>query len=74
MTRPLEFFSGFFVIKKMSENMKRIYTLKKNYEFKNVLKKGQYFVRKHVIIYIYKKYSYSQQNVIILNNGKKGLY
>lgn len=54
MTRPLEFFSGFFVIKKMSENMKRIYTLKKNYEFKNVLKKGQYFVRKHVIIYIYK--------------------
>lgn len=54
MTRPLEFFSGFFVIKKMSENMKRIYTLKKNYEFKNVLKKGQYFVKKHVIIYIYK--------------------
>ena len=34
--------------------MKRINTLKKNYEFKNVLKKGQYFVRKHVIIYIYK--------------------
>lgn len=34
--------------------MKRIYTLKKNYEFKNVLKKGQYFVRKHVIIYKYK--------------------
>lgn len=32
--------------------MKKIYTLKKNYEFKNVLKKGQFFVKKHIIIYI----------------------
>ena len=52
MTRPLDYFSGFFVIKKMSENMKKVYTLKKNYEFKNVLNKGKYFVRKYIIVYI----------------------
>lgn len=34
--------------------MKRVYTLKKNYEFKNVLKKGKYYVKKHVIVYINK--------------------
>jgi ribonuclease P protein component len=32
--------------------MKKIYTLKKNYEFNNVLKNGKYFVKKHVIVYI----------------------
>lgn len=52
MTRPLDYFSGFFVIKKMSENMKKVYTLKKNYEFKNVLNKGKYFVKKYIIVYI----------------------
>ncbi|MGN1327748.1 MAG: ribonuclease P protein component [Clostridia bacterium] len=34
--------------------MKKVYTLKKNYEFKNVLKKGKYYVKKHVIAYINK--------------------
>ena len=34
--------------------MKKINTLKKNYEFKNVIKKGQFFVRKHIIIYLSK--------------------
>lgn len=34
--------------------MKKVNTLKKNYEFQNVLKKGKYFVRKHVIVYINK--------------------
>lgn len=32
--------------------MRKVNTLKKNYEFKNVIKKGHYFVRKHVIIYL----------------------
>lgn len=34
--------------------MKKVSTLKKNYEFKNVLKKGKYFVKKHIIVYINK--------------------
>lgn len=34
--------------------MRKINTLKKNYEFKNVIKKGKYFVRKHIIIYLTK--------------------
>lgn len=32
--------------------MKKIYTLKKNYEFKNVITKGKYFVKKQIIVYI----------------------
>ena len=32
--------------------MKKVYTLKKNYEFKNVLNKGKYFVKKYIIVYI----------------------
>ena len=32
--------------------MRKINTLKKNYEFKNVIKKGKYFVGKHIIIYL----------------------
>lgn len=32
--------------------MRKIDTLKKNYEFNNVLKSGQYYVRKHIIVYI----------------------
>lgn len=32
--------------------MKKVNTLKKNYEFKNVIKKGQYFVGKNIIIYL----------------------
>ena len=34
--------------------MRKVNTLKKNYEFKNVLHRGKYFVRKHIIIYIEK--------------------
>ena len=34
--------------------MRKIDTLKKNYEFSNVLKKGEYFVKKHVTVYIEK--------------------
>lgn len=34
--------------------MKKIKTLKKNYEFKNVLNKGKYFVKKQIIVYITK--------------------
>lgn len=32
--------------------MRKIKTLKKNYEFKNVLSKGKFFVGKYLIIYI----------------------
>ncbi len=34
--------------------MRKVLTLKKNYEFKNVMQKGKYFVKKHVIVYINK--------------------
>ena len=34
--------------------MKKINTLKKNYEFKNVLNKGKYFIKKQIIVYITK--------------------
>lgn len=34
--------------------MRKIHTLKKNYEFKNVLKNGKYFIKDHVIVYINK--------------------
>lgn len=34
--------------------MRKIKTLKKNYEFKNVLNKGKYFVKKQIIVYITK--------------------
>lgn len=42
--------------------MRKIITLKKNYEFNNVLKSGKYFVRKHVIVYI--KPNKKKENVI----------
>ena len=32
--------------------MKKIYTLKKNYEFKNVITNGRYFIKNQIIIYI----------------------
>lgn len=40
-----------FIIEKELK-MRRIKTLKKNYEFNNVLKQGKYYIKKHVIIYI----------------------
>ena len=32
--------------------MKKVKTLKKNYEFKNVIKKGKYYIKKYIIVYI----------------------
>ena len=32
--------------------MRKINTLKKNYEYNNVLRKGKYYVRKQIIVYI----------------------
>ena len=32
--------------------MKKIKTLKKNYEFKNVLSKGKFYVSEHIIMYV----------------------
>lgn len=32
--------------------MKKIKTLKKNYEFKNVLSKGRFFIGKYIIVYV----------------------
>lgn len=37
--------------------MRKVNTLKKNYEFKNVLNNGKYFVKRHVIVYINKNNS-----------------
>ncbi len=34
--------------------MRRIRTLKKNYEFKNVFNNGKYYIKKHVTVYINK--------------------
>ena len=34
--------------------MRKIRTLKKNYEFKNVLNKGQYFIKRQIIVYVTK--------------------
>lgn len=42
--------------------MRKIDTLKKNYEFNNVLKSGKYYVKKHIIVYI--KPNKKQKNVI----------
>ncbi|MBP3501938.1 MAG: ribonuclease P protein component [Clostridia bacterium] len=51
--------------------MKKIKTLKKNYEFKNVLSKGKFFVGKYIIIYI--KENHKKENVIgIAVNTKIG--
>lgn len=36
--------------------MRKIKTLKKNYEFKNVLSKGKFFIGKYVIIYVKKNH------------------
>ena len=32
--------------------MKRLNTLKKNYEFKNVMNRGKYFIKKQITVYI----------------------
>ena len=51
--------------------MKKIKTLKKNYEFKNVLSKGEFFVGKQLIVYI--KQNNKKENFIgIAVNTKIG--
>lgn len=42
--------------------MRKVNTLKKNYEFKNVIKAGRYFVKKHIIIYLTK--NNQEKNII----------
>lgn len=44
----------FFKIRRKSEKifMKKIKTLKKNYEFKNVLSKGKFYIGKYIIVYV----------------------
>lgn len=42
--------------------MRKVNTLKKNYEFKNVIRKGKYYIKKHIIIYITK--NSKKKNVI----------
>lgn len=49
--------------------MKKIKTLKKNYEFKNVLSKGKFFVGKYVIIYI--KNNKKSENYVGIAVGTK---
>ena len=50
--------------------MKKIKTLKKNYEFKNVLTKGKFYIGKRIIIYITK--NNKDSNVIGIAVSKKG--
>ncbi len=46
--------------------MKKIKTLKMNYEFKNVFNKGKYYIGKQVIIYLLKnKYNYNRLGIAI---------
>lgn len=51
--------------------MKKIKTLKKNYEFKNVLSKGNFYVSKHIILYV--KNNQKKENYVgIAINTKVG--
>ena len=46
--------------------MKKIKTLKMNYEFKNVFNKGKYYIGKQVILYDLKnKYDYNRIGIAI---------
>ena len=49
--------------------MRKIYTLKKNYEFKNVLQKGKFYKGKYVTIYIQK--NKKEKNIIGIAVSKK---
>ncbi len=51
--------------------MKKMQTLKKNYEFENVLKKGKFFTGKQIIIYIAKN-KYNQNRFGIAISKKSG--
>lgn len=46
--------------------MKRIKTLKMNYEFKNVLSKGKYYIGEQIIVYfLNNKYDYNRIGIAI---------
>ena len=46
--------------------MRRIKTLKMNYEFKNVFTRGEYYIGRQVIIYFLKnKYDYNRMGIAI---------
>ena len=46
--------------------MKRIKTLKMNYEFKNVFNKGKYYIGKQIILYdLNNKYDYNRLGIAI---------
>ena len=49
--------------------MKKLKTLKKNYEFKNVLNKGKFYREKHITVYITK--NNKNENVIGIAISKK---
>lgn len=49
--------------------MRKIRTLKKNYEFKNVLKKGKFYIGKQISIYVLR--NNKESNVIGIAVGKK---
>lgn len=48
--------------------MRKINTLKKNYEFKNVIEKGKYFIEKQIIIYITPNKTHENFIGIAINN------
>ena len=51
--------------------MRKIKTLKKNYEFKNVLSKGNFYIGKYMIVYI-KKNKKNENYIGIAVNTKVG--
>ena len=48
--------------------MRKIKTLKKNYEFKNVLNKGKFYLGKQIIIYISKNKATVVKRIVIIGN------
>ena len=56
-------------MEKGKENMRKINTLKKNYEFKNVLDKGKFYCGKYITIYLTE--NKQEKNVIGIAISKK---
>ena len=54
---------------RMEVKMKKMKTLKKNYEFQNVLKRGKFFVGKQIIVYIEK--NREEENIFGIAISKK---
>lgn len=53
----------------MEDKMKKMKTLKKNYEFQNVLKKGKFYVGKQILVYIEK--NREEENIFGIAISKK---